>query len=115
MLDAGIIEHVEESDWISMIVVQDKNTTGEVWICIDLRKLNDSCLHDPFLTPFTYEVLDSVRGQQIYPFIDGLRPTQYHLCEGMGLFPIHSNALWTQECSCYILQDSSGQFQTLYS
>jgi hypothetical protein len=26
-------------------------------ICVDLRKLNDACLHDPFLTPFTDEVL----------------------------------------------------------
>jgi hypothetical protein len=31
-------------------------------ICVDLRKLNDSFLHDPFPTPFTYEVLDNVGG-----------------------------------------------------
>ena len=63
MLDASIIEPVEESKWISPIVVQDKKTTSEVWIYVDLRKLNDVCLHDPFLTPFIDEVLNSVRGQ----------------------------------------------------
>jgi len=48
MLDAGIIEPVEESKWISHMVIQEKKTTGEIGICVDLRKLNDACLHDPF-------------------------------------------------------------------
>ena len=62
MLDARIIEPVEESEWISPIVIQDKKTIGEVWIYVDLRKLNDAFLHDPFPTPFTDEVLENVRG-----------------------------------------------------
>jgi hypothetical protein len=61
MLEAGIIEHVEDSEWISPMVVQDKNTE-EIRIYVDLRKLNDACLHDPFPTPFTDEVLDNVGG-----------------------------------------------------
>ena len=32
MLDAGIIEPVEESKWISPIIVQDKKTTSEVHV-----------------------------------------------------------------------------------
>ena len=56
MLDVGIIEPVEESEWISPMVVQDKKT-GEFQIYIDLIKLNDACMHDPSLTPFTDEVL----------------------------------------------------------
>ena len=62
MLDTGIIELVEESEWISPILVQDKKSTGEVRIFVDLRKLNDACLHDPFPTPFTDKVLESVGG-----------------------------------------------------
>jgi hypothetical protein len=61
MLEAGIIEPIEESEWIIPMVVQDKKT-GEIRICVDLRKLNDACLHDPFPTPFTDEVLDNVGG-----------------------------------------------------
>ena len=63
MLVAGIIEPIEESEWVSPMVVQEKKTKGEIRICVDLRKLNDACLHDPFPTPFTNEVLDNVGGQ----------------------------------------------------
>jgi hypothetical protein len=38
MLEVGIIEHVEESEWISPMVVQDKKT-GEIRIYVDIRKL----------------------------------------------------------------------------
>ena len=60
-MDDGTIELVEESEWISPMVVQDKKM-GEVQICINLKKLNDACMHDPFLTPFTDEVLEGVGG-----------------------------------------------------
>jgi hypothetical protein len=61
MLEAGIIEPMEDSKWIIPMVVQDKKT-GEIKICVDLRKMNDSCLHDPFPTPFTEKLLDNVGG-----------------------------------------------------
>ena len=51
-------------------MIQDKKTTCEVRIYVDMRKLNDACLHDPFPTPFTDEVVESVRGQEMYSFID---------------------------------------------
>jgi hypothetical protein len=75
MLEAGIIEHVEESEWIKPMVVQDKKV-GDIRIFIDLRKMNDSFLHDPFPTQFTYEVLDNVGGQEVYYFTDGF--FRYH-------------------------------------
>jgi hypothetical protein len=31
-------------------------------ICVNLRKLNDACLHDLFTTPFIDEVLENVGG-----------------------------------------------------
>lgn len=71
MIVAGIIELVEESNWLSPMVVQEKNTQGEIRICVDLRNLNDACLHDPFCTPFIDEVLDNVGGHEAYSFIDG--------------------------------------------
>ena len=70
MLDAGIIELVEESKWISPMVVQDKNI-GEVRICVNLRKLNDACMHDPFPAPFMHEVLEGAGGQEMYSFTNG--------------------------------------------
>ena len=65
MLDARFIDPVEELEWISPMVMQDKKT-DEVQICVYLRKLNDACLDDQFLTPFTDEVLEGVGGQEIY-------------------------------------------------
>ena len=58
------------------IVIQDKYTIGEVRICVDLRKLNDACLHDPFPTPFTDEVLESVKGKEMCSFTYGF--SSYH-------------------------------------
>jgi hypothetical protein len=52
------------------MVVKDKKTGG-IRICVDLRKLNDACLHDRFSTPFTDEVLDIVGGQETYSFTNG--------------------------------------------
>ena len=46
------------------MVVQDKKTS-EVQICVDLRKLNDACMHNPFLMPFIDEVLEGVGGQEM--------------------------------------------------
>ena len=63
IIDTGIVDHVEESEWIILIVEQGKRAIGEVRIFIDLSKLNGTCLHDPFSTPFTDDVLESVLGQ----------------------------------------------------
>jgi hypothetical protein len=48
-----------------------KQTRG-IRICVDLRKLNDSFLYDPFSTPFIDEVLENVGGKEAYSFTDGL-------------------------------------------
>lgn len=76
MLEAGIIEPVEESEWINTMVIQEKKAAGEIRICVDLRKLNDAYLHDPFPTHFTNEVLENVGGHEMYSFIDGF--SGYH-------------------------------------
>jgi hypothetical protein len=75
MLEAGIIEPIEEYEWIIPMVVQDKKSR-EIKICVHIRKLNDACLHDPFPTPFTDGVLDNVGGQEFYSFTDGF--SSYH-------------------------------------
>jgi hypothetical protein len=75
MLEAGIIEPVEESKWIIPMVVQDKKQGG-IRICLDLRNLNDACLHYPFPTTFMDEVLENVGVHKVYSFIDGF--SDYH-------------------------------------
>ncbi len=62
ILAAAIIEPIEESNCVSPMVVQEKKQKGEIRIFMDLRKLNDTCVHDPFPTPFTDEVLENFVG-----------------------------------------------------
>ena len=76
MLDAGIIEPVEESEWISPMAVQDKKTR-KFRICVDLRKLNDACMHDPLPTLFIDEVLEGVGSQEMYSFTYGFLGYQH--------------------------------------
>jgi hypothetical protein len=75
MLEVGIIELIEESEWMSPMVVQEKKQGG-IRICVDLRKLNDTFLHDAFPTPFIDEVLENVGGHEYYSFTDGF--SGYH-------------------------------------
>ena len=106
MLEAGVVEPVEESESISPIVVQDKKTSCEVRICVNVRNLNDACLHDLFSTPFIDEVLENVRGKDMYSFIDVFfgycqikigkeDRKKYYLCDRVGIFLVYRNSLWT--------------------
>ena len=52
------------------MVFQEMKQRG-ISICVDLRKLNDAFLHDPFPTPFTDAVLENVGDQEEYSFTDG--------------------------------------------
>jgi hypothetical protein len=76
MLKASIIGLVEESKWISPMVVQDTKQGRGIRICVELRKFNDACLHDPFSTPFMDEVLENVVGHEAYSFTIGF--SGYH-------------------------------------
>jgi hypothetical protein len=50
MTKAGIIDPIAEYEWIIPMVVQDKKAGG-IRFRVDVRKLNDSFLHDLLLTP----------------------------------------------------------------
>jgi hypothetical protein len=57
------------------MVVKEKKIGG-IETCVYLRKLNDTCLHDPFPKQFIYEVLENIGGKETYLFIDGF--SGYH-------------------------------------
>jgi hypothetical protein len=101
MLEAGIIEPVEEFEWVIPMVVQEKKKGG-IRICVDLRKLNDACLHDPFPTPFTDEVLENVGGWEAYKFTNGF--SGYHQIKispedtYKNIFPHNGGPTSTQSC-----------------
>ena len=90
MLEASIIKPVKESEWIIPMGFQVKKI-GEVHIYVELWKLNDACLHDPFPFPFTNEVLEMVGWQKAYPFINGF--LGYHQII-IAKEDRHKTALW---------------------
>jgi len=61
MLDVRIIVLVEESYWISPMVVQPKKN-GDIRTCESLRSINVACFHVPFPTLFIDVVLENVGG-----------------------------------------------------
>ena len=92
----------------------------------DLINLNDACMHDPFSTPFTDEVLEGVGSQEMYSFTNGF--VGYHqiriakedrhkttFITKWVFFSIHSDALWVEECTCDILSVRCRCIQIFYS
>src|SRR5436189_3022057 len=88
LLDAGIIYHISDSEWVSpihcvpkkggMAVMQnDKNElistrTVTGWrVCIDYRKLNEVTCKDHFPLPFIDQMLEKLAGNSYYCFLDG--------------------------------------------
>nr|GEW30506.1 DNA-directed DNA polymerase [Tanacetum cinerariifolium] len=88
LLDAGMIYHISDSSWVSLIhcvpkkggmtVVANENNklipmrlvTG--WrVCIDYRKLNDATRKDHFPLPFMDQMLERLAWNELYCFLDG--------------------------------------------
>jgi hypothetical protein len=44
---------------------------GKLIICVDFKKLNVATKKDPYLLPFTNEVINIVAGHEVYTFLDG--------------------------------------------
>jgi hypothetical protein len=71
ILEDGLIFQVEEEEWVSSIVIQNKKDIEDIRVCLDYKSLNFACVHDPFPTPFTDEVLEQVVRKEEYPFTNG--------------------------------------------
>ena len=73
MLIAGNIYPIDQSEWESPMVVQPKkHDLKKLWICVEFRELKKVTPTDPFLTPYTDEILNEVVGHECYSFTDGL-------------------------------------------
>ena len=75
LLEAGFIYPVNNSEWVSPIVVVPKKVGADgkvkIRVCQDFRKLNATTKKDYFPLPFTDIILDHVAGQECYSFLDG--------------------------------------------
>lgn len=76
ILTNGLIFPVDEVEWIIPISIQSKKGIGDIRVCVDYKILNATCVHDPFTTPFSDEVLDQVEGNEYCSFTEGF--SGYH-------------------------------------
>ncbi|XP_039602201.1 uncharacterized protein K02A2.6-like [Polypterus senegalus] len=69
LLSAGVIERIDASAWVSPIVVTQRKS-GNICMCIDLRKPNRAVIVDSFPLPHMDELLSALRGATVFSTID---------------------------------------------
>lgn len=69
MLDTGIIEPVEASEWVSPVVIL-KKADGKLRFCVDLRSLNNCVVADVFPLPNINELLSTLGGARYFSKLD---------------------------------------------
>ncbi|RYA37614.1 reverse transcriptase family protein, partial [Enterobacter cloacae complex sp. 2DZ2F2B] len=70
LLEAGFIYLVEDSQWVSPVVVTPKKN-GKWRVCVDYKPLNAGTKRDHFSLPFQEEILNEVAGHECYTVCDG--------------------------------------------
>ena len=70
LLQAGFIYPVEDSEWVSPVVVTPKKN-GKWRVCIDYKPLNAATKRDHFPLPFQDEILNEVAGHERYTVCNG--------------------------------------------
>ncbi|MCO5572468.1 hypothetical protein L7F22_026223 [Adiantum nelumboides] len=70
LLNADFIYPVEDSEWVSPVVVTPKKN-GKWQVCVDYKPLNAATKRDHFPLPFQDEILNEVAGYERYNVCDG--------------------------------------------
>lgn len=83
LLQAGIIEEIDASAWVSPIAVTRKKNGG-IRMCTDLREPNKAVVMDCYPLPHVDELLSSLRGATLFSTID-LANTYYQV-------PLHKDS-----------------------
>ena len=81
LLRVAFIRPMEKATWLNPIVVGPKKN-GNIWVCVDYRKLNAATIRDAFSSLFTNGILDVVVDHEIYSFVDvfsGYNHVRMHL------------------------------------
>jgi hypothetical protein len=70
MVEAGIIEPIRYSSWVSNPVIVRKKT-GDIRICVDFRNLNQASLKDNYPLPNMEYLLQRVTRAEMMSMLDG--------------------------------------------
>lgn len=69
MLKDGVIEPVEASEWVSLVIIT-KKSDGKLRFCVDLHSLNQHVVTDTFPLPNTNELLLSLKSGKYFSELD---------------------------------------------
>ena len=70
LLEIDIIERVEgPTTWISPVVVAPK-PSGDIRLCVDMRRANEAIVRERLPTPTVDEVLEGLNGSTVFPKLD---------------------------------------------
>lgn len=70
LLEKGIIEKVEFSNWISPLVVVPKDNGNDVRICVDMRRANEVIAREKHPLPTFDDFLPELGGAQLFSKVD---------------------------------------------
>jgi hypothetical protein len=70
LLQAGFIQSCRYADWVSNIVLVEKNTR-KIRIYVDFRNINRATLKDKYPMPVADLLADSASGNKVISFLDG--------------------------------------------
>ena len=125
MLITGIIEPMEESDWVSPMVVQEKKHKDEIGICVDLKILNVlvCMIHSQLCSRMKYWTMWEVK-KHILSLMDSHGTTRSKSHQRIGarqpsrLGGVSFNILschLDEECPCYPFTHGCCDIQGIYS
>ncbi len=112
MLVVGFIQSIEEATWLSHIVVIPKKN-GKQKIYIDFKKLNAATKKDPYVLPFTNEMLNTIVGYEAHFFLRWIfrvpsnlysskRQIQYYICYTLRGFYMEGDAIWSKKQTSHV-------------
>ena len=113
----GIIERIDASEWVSPIVVAWKKS-GDVRICVDLRKVNKAVIPDKYPLPKIDEILSELRNSSVFSQLD--LASAYHQLKlheesrHLTAFITHEG-LFQYKRMCFGLSSAPSAFQKMMS
>ena len=103
LLDGDIIERVEgPTTWASPVVVAPK-LSGEIRLCVDMRRANDAIIQERLPIPTVDEVLEELNGITVFSKLDlhhGFHQVELHVdSRDINTFVTHDGLFCYQRLS----------------
>lgn len=70
LVDEGVIEPIDSSEWVSPLVIVGKKASGDIRICTDLSRLNQNIVVDCHPLPHMEELVHSMNEAKVFSTLD---------------------------------------------